>query len=70
MSPPVDHAVRYLRRHQRLYGDQLTLDQPISPEKPLQAPKEVDDQAASLSAFKEEIRECRKCTLAFPYKVN
>ncbi|MBA7651480.1 MAG: uracil-DNA glycosylase [Calditrichaeota bacterium] len=63
MSPPVDHAVRYLRRHQRLYGDQLSLDRPISPDKPLQAHKEVADQAASLSAFEEEIRECRKCTL-------
>ncbi len=63
MSPPVDHAVRYLRRHQTLYGDQLSLDQPITPDKPLQAFKEVDDQAASLSAFEEEIRECRKCTL-------
>lgn len=63
MSPPVDHAVRYLQRHQRLYGDQLILDQPITPGKPLQAFEEADDQAASLSAFEEEIRECRKCTL-------
>ena len=63
MSQPVDHAVRYLRRHQTLFGDQLILDQPISPDKPLQAHEEVEDQAASLTAFKEEIHECRKCTL-------
>ncbi|UCH62422.1 MAG: uracil-DNA glycosylase [Fidelibacterota bacterium] len=63
MSPPVDHAVCYLRRHQALYGDQLSLDQPITPDKPLRAHENVDEQAASLAAFEEEIRECRKCTL-------
>ncbi len=26
MFPPVDHAIRYLRRHQALYGDQLILE--------------------------------------------
>ncbi len=63
MSIPVDHAIRYLRRHQALYGDQLILDRPISPAKPPPAQKEVDDQAKPLTAFEEEIRACRKCAL-------
>ncbi len=63
MSQPIDHAVRYLRRHQALYGDQLILDRPIFPDALPPVPREGDDQAVALADFEGEIRDCQQCPL-------
>ena len=63
MPDPTEQAVRYLRRHQRLYGDQLILGEPLVSSEPVGEVEVVEDQPAALAAFEEEISQCQKCSL-------
>lgn len=63
MSSSAEQAVRYLRRHRALYGDQLILGRPISSGEPPPCAREGDDQAAALAAFEGEISGCQQCAL-------
>lgn len=64
MPLSIEQAVRYLRRYQALYGDQLILGRPI-PESTPAAPSShpVAEQAAVLAAFYTEISDCQQCPL-------
>lgn len=63
LSMSMGNAVRYLRRHQMLYGDRVILDQPVSPVQLSPTVGNKNNQVTQLSDFEQEIKECRLCPL-------
>ena len=63
MPAPPENAVRYLKRYQMLYGDELFLDRPIPvAAEPPPAPA-LAAATSTLAAFEAKICECQKCHL-------
>jgi DNA polymerase len=58
-----EQAVRYLRHHQRLYGDQLVLGETPSSPEPSTEKEVVENQPTTLANFEETISQCQECLL-------